>query len=370
MRMSLSLMMAMACGLGLPARVTGASVQSLERVERTLGLMGTICWLELEAPTRAQALEASELALRELEAAEARLSTWTEDSELSRLNRSPTDAPFALSAELARELSIARRWWTETGGAFDPSVAGLVRAWDLRGSGRVPSLAERRAALVEGGFGALVLRGRTAVRTQENLGLEEGGFGKGAGLDAALSALACSAAVRARIDLGGQIAVFGAQARPFGCAIAHPGERGRPVLRCSLESGSLSTSGNSERGLTVDGQRIGHLLDPHTGLPARDFGSLTVLAPDGISADCLSTGLYALGPDAALAFGQARADIDVLVLEPQADGMLHARATGVLGAALEPLEARVQVERLCDQPGDADLASRKAYLRTDPPEPR
>lgn len=359
------------CFVGLATTAAGGPfgrLQGLERVERVLGLMGTVLSLEVESPTRADALEASERAVRELESAQARLSTWRDDSELSRLNRAPVGAPFELSVELARELAAARLWWAETGGAFDPALGGLVRVWDLRGRGRVPSIAERRAALVEGGFGALELHGRRAVRTRSNLVLEEGGFGKGAGLDAALAALTSCAAVRARLDLGGQIAVFGAQARPYACAIADPGERGRTVLRCSLASGSLSTSGNSERGLTVDGQRIGHLLDPRTGLPAGDFGSLTVLAADATSADCLSTGLFVLGPEAALAFGQARADIDVLVLEPQSDGALRARATGALGAALEPLEARVRLECLCDQPDDPAPALRNGALPNATPE--
>ena len=84
--------------------------------------MGTRLDLTVEAPDRAIALAASEKAVGALEAAEARLSTWREDGELARFNRSPVGAPFALSPALAAELQSARQCWEETGGAFDPTV--------------------------------------------------------------------------------------------------------------------------------------------------------------------------------------------------------------------------------------------------------
>jgi len=68
-----------------------------------------------------------------------------------------------------------------------------------------------------------------------------------------------------------------------------------------MDHGSVATSGNSERGIAIDGRRYGHLLDPRTGRPAPDFGSLAVWAADPLLADCLSK-LYVLGPDRALAW--------------------------------------------------------------------
>jgi thiamine biosynthesis lipoprotein len=192
------------------------------------------------------------------------------------------------------------------------------------------------------------------------LRIEEGGFGKGVGLDAALRELALGGATRARLDLGGQIAVHGAESAPYACAIADPRERGRARLRLQLERGSLATSGNSERGLSIDGEPRGHLLDPRSGEPAADFGSLSVLAPTATGADCLSTGLYVLGPEAALAYGRASAEVDVLVLEPTRAGRLRARATGALAARLDVLDEAVELERLADLPPAPDAKASAA----------
>jgi thiamine biosynthesis lipoprotein ApbE len=72
----------------------------------------------------------------------------------------------------------------------------------------------------------------------------------------------------------------------------------------AIQNVSVSTSGDSERSRVVHGRSIGHLLDPHTGEPAPDFGSATVVAPSALTADVLSTAFFALGPDKGLALSE------------------------------------------------------------------
>jgi thiamine biosynthesis lipoprotein len=54
----------------------------------------------------------------------------------------------------------------------------------------------------------------------------------------------------------------------------------------------------------VNGRRVGHLLDPRTGEPAPDFGSVTVVAPSAFVADVLSTAFFVLGPEQGLALSE------------------------------------------------------------------
>ncbi len=307
--------------------VAAATVPS-RPVERRLALMGTRLDLTVEAPDRAIALAASEKAVGALEAAEARLSTWREDGELARLNRSPVGAPFALSPALAAELQSARQCWEETGGAFDPTVGPLVAAWGLRSGGRLPSAAELRQALAATGMAGLALQGGTAVRLRPGVAVEEGGFGKGAGLKAAVAALAASGATAATLDLGGQLAVFGPGRREL--TVADPGRRDRPVVTLAIDRGSVATSGNSERGIVVGGRRYGHILDPRTGRPAPDFGSLTVWTDDPLTADCLSK-LYVLGPERALNWAAAHPGVEVLALLPSGKGVRALASRGLRG---------------------------------------
>lgn len=322
------LLVALLC---LSACATPRSVP-MERVERRVMLMGTSLDVEIEAPSREAGLAASERAVEALEAAEARLSTWRDDSELARLNQAPPGEPRALSPELARELGAARRCWEETERAFDPGVGALVRAWGLRSGGRLPSPEDRRAALASSIRDLRLEPGRVAVRERPELILEEGAFGKGAGLGDALAALTEAGVSRAALDLGGQVAVLGGG---WTVPVADPRRRDRSVLALAIDGGSVSTSGN--------GEHPGHLLDPRTGGPAPDFGSLTVWTADPLRADCLSTGLYVLGPERALEWAASHPGVEVLVLRPDGN-RLRALASPGLKSRLKVLDPRVEID--------------------------
>jgi thiamine biosynthesis lipoprotein len=302
-------------------------------VERRVVLMGTVLEIEVEAPDRASALAASEKAVKAVEAAEARLSTWRDDTELARLNRAPVGERFPLSDHLAAELSAARRCWQETGGAFDPAVGPLVKAWGLRTGGhKTPSPAELAAAVAASRMDGLRLEEGAAVRERADLVLEEGGFGKGAGLDDAVAALAADPAVsRATLNFGGQVAVFSRRPDSWTVPVAHPRQRERPVAELTVGKGSVSTSGTSEHGR--------HILDPRTGEPAPEIGSVTVWTDGALTADCLSTGLYVMGPEAAMRWAETHPDVEVLIL--RGDG--EALATPGLKGNLKALDPTVRV---------------------------
>ncbi len=309
-------------------------------VERRLWAMGTWLAIEVRAEDRDAALAASERAVRSIESVEARLSTWREDSELARLNRSPVDEEFTLSEETAADLTRARSLWVETDGAFDPGVGALVRAWGLRSGGRLPAPDELAQALDSAGFAALELRGRIAIRRHRSLQIEEGGFAKGVGLDAALRELANAGVERAVLDLGGQIAFLGEG--ELCVELADPRDRERGLLEVRIAAGSFSTSGNSERGIAVEGERFAHILDPRSGLPAADFGTLSTWAEDATTADALSK-LYVLGPDGALAWAAERDGAHILVVEVGPQG-LRVRASSGWRGRLAPLVPDLEIE--------------------------
>ncbi len=316
-------------GLVLPVEERPALV----RIERHLAVMGTTVTISVEARDRRTALDASEKALEALQRTERRLSTWRKDTELSRLNEAAVNEPVRLSSEFALELSHAKRWWKATGGAFDPGIGKLSEIWGLRSGGTKPDRDLLDWAVGLPGLEALGIDGHTAVRRHPDLNIDEGGFGKGAGLDDAIRVLKDSDATAATINLGGQVALFGA-GRPVRFDVADPSDRQRTALTLTIDRGALATSGNSERSLVIGERAYSHILDPHSGMPVRDFGSLTVWADDALAADCLSTGLYVLGPERALEWAAKHEGIEILVLESTGKGLV-ARATSGLKDRLE-----------------------------------
>ena len=317
------------------------------RVERHLGMMGTSLALSVEHEDRRRALLASEAAVVELERVEARLSTWRETSELSRLNRAPVGERVLLTPELHSELARAREFWELTDGAFDPTVGSSLRAWEIREGGRLPTPSERTAAVVSASFHSLRLSEHTeaaapqpwAERLADNLRIEEGGFGKGLGLDRARAALDESGASSARLDLGGQVLVSG---RTEEVSLADPRDRSVALLSVSLSSGSMATSGNSERSVEIEGKRVSHIFHPRTGEPVADFGSLTVIASDAFTADALSTGLYVLGPERALELVRTLEGVELIILDSR-QSTLHATLTEGLRSRVTILDPAIEV---------------------------
>ena len=278
------------------------------RVERTVFLMGTAATLVAEAPDREAGLAHLERMVRVMEATEAELSTWRDDSVLSRLNRQPLGVPRSVPASVCDLLGRLAGWQQATGGAFDPAVGRLVEAWGLRGAGRRPTAAALEAARASTGLQHLTVNTAacTVVRRADAT-LDAGGFGKGEAIDRARDAL------RGRpgawlIDFGGQVAVSGERSDgAWPVAIAHPERRAVPVAELRLSAGSLATSGGSERDLTIGGgERVGHILDPRTGEPVGRGGSVVVWHRDAFAADVLSTALHVMGPEAGLAWAAAR----------------------------------------------------------------
>ena len=219
------------------------------RVERDVAAMGTRLAISIASPDRPSGLAVSEAIVAAVEDAERRLSTWRATSELQAFNAAPPGTRVALSPLAWNALAAALACWKETGGAFDPTVAPLVEAWGLRAGGRLPNETEIESARLAVDAGRLELEPERRELVQPGgLRLEEGGFGKGAALDAALAAAqALAPGTEIELDFGGQLA-WGGRTQPFAVRLADPRDRSRTVLELTIDaaSGSVSTSANSE----------------------------------------------------------------------------------------------------------------------------
>jgi thiamine biosynthesis lipoprotein len=291
-------------------------------LSRQGSVMGAPWQLTLGAQDRAAALVASEILVQALTEAQLRLSNWNPNSELSRWNQGRPGQTLPCSPILAKEIARADHWRPITHGAFSPLSEPLVRAWDLRGAGRIPNPQELTSALEACKAEGLTWQGSQPIRAEQTQ-IASGGFGKGAALDFALAKLNFGGSYSVALNLGGQIIVRGLRKR---IDIAHPAHRAESIAHWEISEGSLATSGNSERGKTVGDTKFGHILDARTGQPALDFGSVTVWCDNGLDADCLSTAFFALGPDAGLRVAETLPDVRVLFVENK-EGQLTLRAT-------------------------------------------
>ncbi|MAE47297.1 MAG: hypothetical protein CMJ86_10450 [Planctomycetes bacterium] len=314
-----------------------ASRSSGACVERQLGVMGTGLEIVVWAPQRSTGLTASEAGVRALEETEKRLSTWQKGSEFSSLNRATLGSWQDLSPTTAEDLKRALDLARATNGLFDPTLGHLVQAWDLRGEGRLPSAVELETARSKCGYQGIEFDGTRFRRTQDVL-LEEGAFGKGAGLDRAASALMAAGAQAASFNLGGQWLFVGPG--DWSVQLAHPAHRTEAVLGLRLPPGSMATSANSERMLKLRDGEVGHLLDPRTGIPSGKTHSVSVWAKSALVADALSTAIF-IDPSRAAEFAQ-RFDAEVILLRTTGTGLTASITPGLVKVS-DPLTPNLQI---------------------------
>jgi len=277
--------------------------------------MGTLASITAAGSDRARSDEFAAGAKLRLSRLEAALSVYVADSDVSRLSRAAGGPAIPVSADAARLLLLARHYGEVSGGAFDPTVTPVMKLWGFSGGAkpdRVPDEAAVAAALAGVGFrrmhADLPPPGATGPPTARldapGMALDLGGLAKGYAVDVCYAALRETGAARVIVDLGGNMRCIGApsSARPWRIGVRNPFNRDEVVGRIGLADGmAVSTSGDYERFVTVNGERFGHIMDPRTGRPVKGMAGVTVTARTAAEADAMSTALFVLGPGKGLA---------------------------------------------------------------------
>ena len=293
-----------------------------QTVTRGRMLMGTICTVVAEGADSGHVSRTVEQAFGNIDALDRALSSWRGDSELSTVNRGPSQTRIPLSRDFCDVLQQSLAMAEETEGAFDPTIEPLNRAWDLRGHGRVPDALTLNDAKSRIGWRRVRLdAGSCTVWFQrDSMGLDFGGIGKGYALDRVEKTLRDAGIERALVNFGGEVLGL-SDGASWVVKVAHPQERGRPAVLIAVKNGAVSTSGQSERGIQVKETWYGHVLDPVRGVPVPTGASVTVVTRSATRADALSTALLVMGRDAAERWAQEHTDVGVLWLEPDDRGV-------------------------------------------------
>lgn len=294
----------------LPAVLAGAVVLAavLFRNEpqtvfrRTFPVMGTVAQVTFYVPQKeAEKAEKTYLAVRsEFDRVLKIANLYDPQSELSRLNCSAYDKAFVCSPELWTILSAARDAYRFSEGAFDISAKPLMMLWGFYRKNhpqKLPSPSERMETMKRVGLNKVIFDDaeRSVRFSVSGMALDLGGLAKGYAVDRAAEAMRKNGITSGVIDLGGNLYLGepppGKEFFSIGIKDAQKKNAlGNTILK--LKNCAVSTSGDYERFVVIDGKRYGHIMDPATGLPCHREFSATVTAPTALLADCLSTSYY------------------------------------------------------------------------------
>ncbi len=279
------------------------------------------------------------LLLREIEAelehVNALMSTWREDSELSRFNASTSLEPFAVSKQTLEVFEIAQTVSRDSGGAFDVTVGPLVAAWGFGATDRVPEPpSEEERAAIEGrvGFEKLVVDSEAGALRKEhpNLSCDLSAIAKGHGVDRVAQLLDREGHRGYLVEIGGELRARGTRrdGRVWRVGVERPDTLSRASQQViELRDVSLATSGDYRDFYEVDGQRISHTIDPRAGRPIdHRLASVSVLHEEAVWADALATTLNVLGPHKGFRWAEER-NLAALLLVREGDGEFHEMAT-------------------------------------------
>jgi len=232
--------------------------------------------------------------------------------------------------EVIHVLKAAQRISVLSGGAFDITVEPLVRLWGFYDS--CPALPEQRqidSCLRLVGYRNLVVEPGRVTKRNPATRIDLGGIAKGYGLAEAARVLRQAGVDSALIDLGGDVYAIGRKGNEqWKVGIRNP--RGDGVVGVvALHNLAAVTSGDYERFFFgPDSIRYCHILNPHTGWPARGFCSTTVLMRDPLLAQGFSKVLFILGPE-ALKLADSTEHFEALLIT---DSMKVITSEGLAGA--------------------------------------
>ena len=286
--------------LTLPA--TGAE-PTLKRFSFSQPHMGTTFKIIVYAPDEAAAKTAAGAAFARVAELDGIMSDYKPASELMKLCAKAGGDPVKVSDDLWTVLERAQEVAKRSDGAFDVTVGPIVRLWRrARKIHQLPDTDDLARAKALVGYDKVKLDSlaRTVRLTKKGMQLDLGGIAKGYAADQALLVLKKHGLTRALVAAGGDIRVGDAPADADAWTVGiSPVEdpESKPKKYLLLANAAVSTSGDAEQYVEIDGKRYSHIVDPKTGLGLVGRMTATVVAPDGITSDSLTKVVAVLGPE-------------------------------------------------------------------------
>ena len=277
------------------------------RFELSAPAMGSHIDFVVYAPTELQAKAVIDAGIAEIERLSHILSNYDSGSEISKLCSSPVGQWTPLSTDLAAVIQHSRRWHQLSYGKFDITVGPITQLWRTgRKQKRLPSISEIAAAKSRCGWSSVSLQLSTNDQGDQVTGvslsksgmvLDLSGLAVGYIVDAAFEKMTAAGARSILINAGGDIRVGEAPPGSEGwrIMIAGLGKQSPPLTMMRVNNCAVTTSGDLNQYIEVDGRRYSHFIEPESGAPIERRQSVTAMAATTVDADAGATTLAILG---------------------------------------------------------------------------
>ncbi len=304
--------------------------------------MGTSYHVKVVAPTALDTAALNQRIKAVLDRIEARMSTYREDSELSRFNQAAAGAPFAVSAETATVVELGLQVSQLSGGAFDMTVGPLVNLWGFgpdQSITRAPDPEVIAEHLLQVGYRAVSVRSAPPALIKQALRyLDLSAIAKGYAVDQ-VAELLIPEFDGFMVEVGGELRLQGTKpgADPWRIAVETPDASTREVQRViEVGDNAIATSGDYRNYFEQEGVRFSHTIDPATGRPIRHrLVSVTVVDSSCARADAMATALMVLGDEKGLLLAE-QLGLHAFFMVKSDKGFIEKQTSG-FGRFIKPL---------------------------------
>ena len=279
---------------------------------------------------------AAEEALDEVHRCERQLSFYDSGSDIREINVLGAERPVAVDPRVFRLLERSKELSEESGGAFDITIAPLLKTWGFQGgSGSMASEAEMEAArgLVGMRFIELNAEDFTVSLARPGVQIDLGAIGKGYAIERAAEIIR-DAEIPGGLIHGGTSTVQAIGSRPDGSpwpvAIQMPDDSEGLLSVIPLADAALSVSAVHGKYFTEGDRRYGHVLDPRTGRPGMNALLAAVVCASATDSDALSTALLIRGAEYLADLSARPGTSGALTAGEGAAGTLEIKTYGII----------------------------------------
>lgn len=263
------------------------------------------------------------------------MSTYKNESEISKINREAAIGPVTASTELFELIRRSLDISVLTRGAFDITYDSVGQHYDFRERQRPDAgTVEAERAFIDYRLIKLNKAAGTVFYEREGVRINLGGIAKGYVVERGIDLLRRRGVKSAIVTAGGDSRLLGdRRGRPWMVGIRDPRKDGEVAISVPLTDEAISTSGDYERYFEEDGVRYHHIIKPSSGEPATGVHSATVFGPDAVITDALSTSVFVMGVDRGLTLISTLPDYESIVIDAEgqvfySDGLMTPASAG------------------------------------------
>jgi len=305
----------------LPMQATETLKSSVTNHKRALRLMGNRFELSVVSDNEIWAQQCIDAGIAEISRIEKLLTTFSEDSQTTEINRNAGIRPVRVDEEVFNLIARSLRISDLTQGAFDITYGSIDKSlWNFDvNMKQLPDAETARKSVRLINYRNVILDGEntTVFLKEKGMRIGFGGIGKGYAADRAKLVMKQFGAESGVVNASGDLTAWGLQpnGQKWTVGIANPDLSNEIFSYMAITDLAVATSGNYEKFVMIDGKKYSHTINPRTGLPVTGIKSVTIITAHAEIADAMATPVTIMGIKTGLDMINQMKNIEAVIID-------------------------------------------------------